>query len=65
MASYPVDLQPPSMVVLEEEVFVADHYNFSAQITSNQHRYFSQAVDARNGDTMEAWSENMGWACEE
>ena len=26
---------------------------------------FSRTVDARNGDTMEAWSENMGWACEE
>ena len=22
-------------------------------------------IDARNGDTMEAWSENVGWACEE
>ena len=28
MASNPDDLQPPSMVVSEEEVFIADHYNF-------------------------------------
>ena len=60
MASYHVDRQPPSMVVSEEEVFVADHYNFRAQSTRYRHRCFSRAVDARNGDTMEEWSENVG-----
>jgi len=48
------------MVVLEEEVFIAGHYNFRAQSTRYRHRCFSLAIDARNGDTMEAWSENMG-----
>jgi 3-hydroxymyristoyl/3-hydroxydecanoyl-(acyl carrier protein) dehydratase len=28
MASNPVDLQTPSMIVSEEEVFITDHYNF-------------------------------------
>ena len=63
--SNPVDLQPPSMVVLEEEVFIADHYNFRAQSTRYRDRCFSRAIDASNGDTMEARSENVGWACEE
>ena len=60
MASNPIDLQPSSMVVLEEEVFIADHYNFRAQSTKHRHRCFSRAVDVRTRDTMEAWSENVG-----
>ena len=53
MASYPIDLQPPSMAVSEEKVFVADHYNIRAKSTRHRHRCFSRDVDARNGDTME------------
>jgi len=60
MASYPVDLQPPSMVVSEEKVFVADHYNIRAESTKHRYRCFSGAVDKRNNDTMEAWSGNVG-----
>ena len=60
MASYPVDLRHPNMVVSEEKVFVAHHYNIRAESTSHRHRCFSRAVDTRNKDTMEAWSGNVG-----
>jgi len=60
MASYPIDLQPPDMVVSEEKVLVADDYNIRAESTMHQHRCFSGAVDTRNNDTMEAWSGNVG-----
>jgi len=60
MASYPIDLQPPNMVVSEEKVLVADHYNIRAESTKHRHRCFSEAVDTRNKDTMEAWSGNVG-----
>jgi len=60
MASYPVDLQPPNMVVSEEKVFVVDHYNIRAKSTRHRHRCFSGAVDTSNKDTMEAWTGNVG-----
>ena len=60
MASYPVDLQPPSMVVSEEKVFVADHYNLGPKAPGIDIDVFSRAVDARNGDTVEVWSANVG-----
>jgi len=60
MASYPIDLQPPNMVVSEEKVLVADHYNIRAESTKHRHRCFSGAVDTRNNDTMEEWSGNVG-----
>ena len=50
----------PPWLCQKEEVFVADHYNFRAKSTKHRHRCFSRAIDARNGDTMEAWSENVG-----
>jgi hypothetical protein len=32
MASHPINLQPPYMVLLEEKVFMADHYNIRAKV---------------------------------
>jgi hypothetical protein len=60
MASHPINLQPPYMVLLEEKVFMADHYNIRAKSYRHRHRYFSRAIDARKGYTMEAWSQNVG-----
>ena len=60
MASYPIDLQPPNMVVPEEKVLVADHYNIRAESNRHRHRCFSGDVNTRNKDTMEAWSGNVG-----
>ena len=60
MASYPIHLHPPKMVVSEEKVLVADHYNIRAERTKHRHRCFSGVVDTRNNDTMEAWSGNVG-----
>ena len=60
MAGSPIDLQPPSMAVSEEKVFVADHYNIRAESTKHRHRCFSVVVDSRNNNTMESWSGNVG-----
>ena len=60
MASYPIDLQPPNMVVSEEKVLVAYDYNIRVESTMHRHRCFSGAVDTRNNDTMEAWSGYVG-----
>jgi hypothetical protein len=44
MASNPVDLKPPSMVVSEEEVFITDHYNLRAQSSRYRHRCFLEPL---------------------
>ena len=44
MASYPIDLQPPNMVVLEEKVFVDDHYNIRAESTRHRIEVFLEPL---------------------